>query len=169
MKYCLRCNAANPDDQVRCVQCDNLFFSAVVPDQAEDQQRQVVCSGCMQRIASSRLVCPHCGHSVEASVADTHVSRHIKWIHASSFEILAGDADVIGKSFSGATLLKKDPYVSGAHLRIRQAGKFFEITDVSGGNSFLLNGRMCPPGDVQLVRTGDVVTVGTTKFRIVII
>lgn len=169
MKYCLRCNAANPDNQVRCQQCSNLFFSATVPDHLENNHPQIVCSGCMRYIASSRLVCPNCGHSVETSQADARIPRHMKWIHASSYEMLIGNGDVIGRAFSGTDLLKKDLYVSEAHLRVRQAGKFFEVTDISGGNGFILNGRMCPLESTQLVKSGDIITIGVTKFRIVII
>ena len=169
MKYCLRCNAANPDDRIRCQQCNNLFFSETVPDRVEDTRPQIVCSGCMRYITPSRLVCPHCGYSVEVSQADSHIRRHMKWKHASSYEMILGNGDVVGRSFSGGDILKKDLYVSASHLRIRQAGKFFEVVDISGGNSLILNGRLCPTNETQLLKTGDVIVIGVTRFAIEIL
>ena len=171
MKICLTCNTENDDSAVRCRICNGLFFAnstASMSNPAADHTR-ILCSGCKRYISAVGFTCPHCGHPIEDSQRDMNSKCHLKLIHSSGYQIILADNDVLGREFSGKEILKRDLYVSHVHIRVRKVGKYFELQDVSGGNSFFVNMQPIDAGGTAIVKSGDVIKIGVTDLRVQIV
>lgn len=164
MRICLTCSAENDNDAHRCRVCNGAFLSEIIDAAGEDAQRRLVCSGCGSFISAVGYVCPHCGHSIEDTVADTRTVRHLKLKHSSGAEILAGDGDVLGRGFAGKVFFSRDAYVSTSHIKVSQAGRFFVFEDISSGNAFFVNMQPIPERGTAVVKPGDVVKIGVNDF-----
>ena len=165
MKYCVACSAENDDNAVRCRVCNGLFFTRTTSNAPAPQPDQrILCSNCKQYVSAAGFVCPHCGYDLEHSRADARVTRHLKLRHRSGGEIILASGDILGRQFTGKDLLSRDPYISGAHIKVEQAGKFFALTDLSGQNSFFVNMVPIAPGGTAIVEDRDVIKIGTTDL-----
>lgn len=166
MKYCLSCSSSNPDDQIHCRVCNGIFFSNIISRQVEEHISELVCSGCKREVSQSGLVCPHCGFSIQDSLNDTLIRHNLKLKHHSGHVIILTNGDVVGKDFQGKEILKNDPYVSGSHIKVKQTGKYFKLTDISSGNSFFVNMVPVPVRGSWIVENKDSIKIGTTDFMV---
>lgn len=170
MKYCLDCYTPNATNAVRCINCNGLFFSDAVNETNNTAaSSQVVCNGCKRFISRHGLVCQFCGCSVQTSVQDEMIERKLKLCHKSGYEIILSTGDVVGAASKGCELLKNDVYVSDSHIEIRQAGRFFELKDISGFNSFFVNDICVEVHGKYIIDNYDVIKIGLTDFQAVII
>ncbi len=74
---------------------------------------------------------------------------------------LAEEPVVIGR-LAECTVTLADPRASRRHAEIRASGEGFVITDLGSMNGTLVNGA---PVHQQLLRDGDVVSIGSTSMR----
>ncbi len=80
-------------------------------------------------------------------------------------EISLDEELVIGRSATGDGRLGDDPELSRRHARIVQrAGDQLVIEDLGSTNGTFVNGRRIE--DVQTLRAGDTIEVGTTTLRV---
>ena len=168
MKICIVCQTENDDNAVRCRVCNGLFFtnSGSNANPSPNTNNRILCSNCKRYISPSGFTCPHCGHPIEESMRDMYVSCHLQLLHSSGEQIILSDNDVLGREYNGKELFRKDPYVSRAHIRIKKVGKYFELLDISGGNSFFVNMRPVDPGGSAIVEDGDVIKIGVTDLLV---
>ena len=170
MKYCVMCSSENEDHAVRCRVCNGMFFTNVASNRnTSTNNNQILCSSCKQYISVVGFVCPHCGHSIEASQRDMNVTCHLKLLHKSGREMILSNNDIIGRLFNGKEILEKDRYVSRSHIKVKQVGKYYELKDISGGNSFFVNMQPVEERGSAIVATGDIVKIGVTEFKVEII
>lgn len=173
MKMCIICSTENDDSAMRCKVCNGMFF-VESSNPTSNVSRKVdnnrtLCSNCRKYISTVGFSCPYCGYSIEASQRDMGINCHLRLYHTSGYQIILTDNDVIGRGFNGEEVLKRDLYVSHAHIRVRKVGKYFELQDISGGNSFFVNMHPIGAGGTAIVGSGDVVKIGVTNFRVKIV
>ncbi len=164
--------AENSDDSKRCRICKGMFFinGSNVPMDTQQDEGYIVCSNCAKRIEAVNIVCPFCGCSIATSANAVGEVRHLKLIHKSGATLILNDQDILGKECCGKGFFKKDPYISGAHIKVIQRGPYFDLIDISkSGNSFILNMKMIRVGGTAIVKTGDKIIIGITEFQVSII
>ena len=141
-------------------------FSNIISRQGEEHISQLICSGCKNVVPQSSLVCPHCGFSIQDSLNDTLLRRSLKLKHHSGYVLFLTDGDIIGRDFQGKEILKKDPYVSGSHIKVNQTGKYFKLSDISSGNGFFVNMVPISVHGSWIVEDNDSIKIGTTNFKV---
>ena len=170
MKYCISCHTENDDQAVRCRICNGLFFTNTTTHRSSSANSNLIlCSNCKRYISAIGFVCPHCGYSVESSQRDMNTICHLKLTHKSGNVIILSDSDIIGRSFNGKDVLQNDYYVSRSHIKVKQVGRYYELIDISNGNSFFVNMNPVPENGSVIVSTGDIIKIGVTDFIVEII
>ena len=72
----------------------------------------------------------------------------------------------IGRSADLVDAILSDPHVSRRHLRIRWAGKRFEVEDLNSSNGTIVNGQRLEPFRRYALGTGDVVRFGKLELQV---
>ena len=72
----------------------------------------------------------------------------------------------IGRSPGLVDAILSDSHVSRRHLRIRWAGKRFEVEDLNSSNGTIVNGQRLEPFRRYALGTGDVVRIGKLELQV---
>lgn len=171
MKYCRTCNKKNEDSATACKYCGGVFFSRIIEDKSTPASTDIIiCCKCKKQYSVNQLFCPLCGTSAEESRREGIIKRQLKLRTKKGGYIVLRDGDILGKkTYGGESVFVGDLYVSDEHLKINQRGKFFELHDISEGNSFILNNKMIAVGGSAIVDTGDVIKVGVTDLYVTVL
>ena len=153
-----------------CKYCGGLFFSRSFEEKIDPTSADtIICSKCKKQYSVNQLFCPACGTSAEESRRDGIIKRQLTLKTKKGGYIVLRDGDILGKKNHGSdAVFTGDSYVSDEHLKINQRGKFFELYDISEGNSFILNNKMIAVGGSAIVDTGDIIKVGVTDLYVTV-
>lgn len=175
MKVCPMCGHENPDDEVFCELCQtNIREVPSAPRGADLPEEPVVyvkiCPNCRSENEPGEVRCRTCGAFL------TGVERTRKQVHhhaapmklkfaSGAVLILTGRETMLGSGYQDPVFWGGDPYVSQAHLRIRQRDGKWYGEDISR-NGTRRNGRILPKGEPVLLQNGDRLEAGRTGIRV---
>ncbi len=84
----------------------------------------------------------------------------------SEWVLTPGKEYIIGRSPESDVLLL-DSYVSRYHAKIFYRDGSWWIVDLGSRNGTLVNGKLIPSGEYVRIVNSDVLTLGTTKLRVI--
>jgi ribosomal protein L40E len=174
MKICPICGHENEDDAVFCEICRTGIRDVppAEPGTVLAQPEPVwvkYCPACGAENPAESDRC-RCG----AFLADAERVRKkepdseepLKLTFASgAVVILTAKENILGREYQSDLVWDDDPYVSGAHLRIRRRGGKWYAQDISA-NGTERNGRPMPAGEAVLLGQKDRLRAGRTEFQV---